>query len=191
MTYGDWAEQEDCHVNLDLANADGASMKVWNRVGDTPTNLQIKMEIHFPKWDFETACPIVNNFEERMKWDQRWVEPELLEKFEDGKVLAIYTKTPKPPVPVVWQRDATVKAFRIDDYEGDKSLILVTSVPNDTKPPQEGMLSSYQRGTAHLFATLIRRHPDGAGVVLDEIRNIDLNGNIPEMAVYQMSRWAP
>ena len=113
QAWDNWQEQEDSWINWDGANADGAKMKVWRRDGISGTNLQLKFEIHFPNWTMEQATPLINDFEARIVWDKRWVNPEIIENFEEDKCIHMYIVTPKPPIAIVWQRDIVAKAFRI------------------------------------------------------------------------------
>ena len=129
--------------------------------------------------------------EERKKWDERYLNVQIIEQNDGEGFVWFYVQTPKPPIAVIWQRDAVVKAFRIDDYEVNKSLVVATSVDHESYPPGQGGWTELVRATNYITASLVEPHPSGQGVLMTEIRSTDLNGNVPEAAVYQMSRWAP
>ena len=54
----------------------------------------------FPDVDHETFWDIVSNVEDRIKWDDRWVDAKIVEKPDDESWI-IYMLGKRPPLPVL------------------------------------------------------------------------------------------
>ena len=99
--------------------------------------------------------------------------------------------TPKPPVPVVAQREILVKAFTIPNGFGEGKHVNIAGSIEHEKKPIGGGFFDYVRGQLHLMSIVVDKNPDGNGTRCIEIRNIDMMGSIPAMAANQISRIAP
>ena len=172
----DWEEMADCHINVEDANAN--SMKAFRRDGEAASGFMMKMEMTFPHIDHETFFELMTNFDERQKWDSRWEKLEVLERDDAQKCGVVYMISPKPPIPVVTQREIILKTFTIPNGLGDgKHIQIAKSVEHASKPQGEGYFD-YVRGNLHLMALIVEKNPNGPGTRAVELRNIDLCGSI-------------
>lgn len=134
---------------------------------------------------------LVCDFETRAKWDDRMVDFERLEHFVEDNCSIITMRFPKPPIPVVAQREVVIKGFRCENYFGENDhLTLGTSVDHPARPIGEGYFD-YVRALGHIGAFRVCANPDGPGVLLAEVRHVDVQGAMPELVINQVAEWAP
>ena len=122
------------NVNLEGTDEKSVMLQAWRRPGKTPTSMCLRMDLTFPLWDVDTLWNLVKDIEERLKWDKRAVDPMVLERFPEDRCKIFTLKTPKPPIPLVAQREAVLKQFSIENWKDGKHLNVVTSVEHPERP---------------------------------------------------------
>ena len=177
-------------VNADGADERSATLRAWRKPAKTATAMCLKMETTFPLWDVQTLWGLTGDVEERFKWDSRAQEPVVLERFPEDNCKIINIKFPKPPVPVVGQREIVTKLFTIENFEEGVHMNLGCSVEHPEKPVGEGYFD-YVRAIGYTAALRVSAAASGKGVTLTEIRHIDLNGQFPQMVIDTIASWVP
>ena len=186
-----WEEMTTSGVNLDGADEKTVMLQAWWRPGATSTSMYLKINLQFPLWDVKTLWDLTKDIDERLKWDDRAIEPEVLESSETDNYKIFTMKTPKPPVPLVAQREIVAKMFRIDNYKNqDENILVGCSVDHPARPVGEGYWD-YVRGIAYMTGIRIQAAPDGKGVIMTECRHMDVQGQFPEVVVGQIANWVP
>jgi hypothetical protein len=159
---------------MDFKDADGASCQAWKRSGATPSCMCAKIETYFPKLSLEQTWAMLSNFEERAKWDEGMVDPTFLEKNDEEKSFVMHQFTPKPPVPILAQRDIVFRSFKIENVDGEgQHLSISGSIDHPSKPVAHGFLD-YVRMVIRCGVIEISPNPKGNGTLFTEYRHCDL-----------------
>ena len=117
LNHPEWFHLKIFDVNLDFKDAAAGSLRAWSKQADNPTTVCMKWEHWFPDVEPEELWKMVGDVENRLRWDDKWVDGRILEEREDSTV--VYFKTPKPPIPMISAREMVIKFFNIQDGAGE------------------------------------------------------------------------
>ena len=93
---------------------------------------------------------------------------------ENGVKMVFYS--PKPPIPVISQREICVHlVYEKDKLGAGKHIIAGKSIEHPDAPIGTGIMD-YVRATSHCMAMVIESNPDGEGSKITEVRKMSLNG---------------
>ena len=179
----EWEANESSWVNPDFADPSANSAKNWKKKNiATNSEIVIKMLNIFPGIEVDNMVDLISNLENRIKWDDRWVGGSILERTDDSAVM--YAKTPKPPIPLVSERELLLKFFKVKDWQEGKTLCICKSVEHPSKPIATGMFATV-RADVKIQAVVIEAGPNG-GSQMTEIRHMAMGGSIPGVAIQKM-----
>ena len=142
----------------------------------------IKYEHIYPNIESDAFWELNSNVEKRIEWDsERWNKGKVIEK-KDNSIIINWT-SPKPPIPMINARDMLVEFFVVPNGAGEgRNVIVGKSVDHASCPPPKGW-GSNERGNVRMFGSIIEKNPNGAGSKITHMRNIDMVGKFPEVAV--------
>ena len=186
----EWDYLEASAVNADYADKSISSSRNWRKLNpNTPTAFTLKMEQTFPHIEPEALFDLTSDYEKRIKWDSKIIDAKILEKNEDGSIMLHYY-SPKPPIPIISQRELLTKLWRIKDYKDGVYISVGCSVEHPDYPIGTGMFA-YVRGHATVQGFMIEKNPNGTGSKFTEIRQFDLGGSIPGAVINKISGMLP
>ena len=127
MALGDdeWEGFPDSWTNADCSDANAASNKFWRRktAHAISTAFVLKFDTIFPNIEPDVLCEMFSNFETRMKWDERIVSGKLVERPADGSTV-FHHYTPKPPIPVISQRELLLQMWTFKEFQPGTTLVI-------------------------------------------------------------------
>ena len=92
------------------------------------------MENTFPQIEPDAMFELMGNIQVRMQWDERWIKPKILQQNADGSVI-MHVNTPKPPIPLVSQRDLVLEMYSLKDVKAqDIHMVIAGSVEHADMP---------------------------------------------------------
>ena len=180
-------------VNSDIGGWESVAstnpnLKHWKKPNEaaSQTQVHVRMENTFENISSEALWAILIDHNSRVQHDDRWVTPKLLtDNGENGCQITIHT--PKPPIPIVAQRELVAEFIYKKNHFGEgKHLICGKSFEHPDVPIKTGMMD-YVRGTINCWAQVIEKNPNGEGSLLTEFRNLEMNGSVPTIAVAKMA----
>ena len=129
-------------INADQAEANANGARHWklkDMTGKQPTDIILKLENTFPAIEPEDLFELISNIEKRVKWDERWVEGKVIQKDDNSTIL--HTKTPKPPIPLISQRELVLQFWNIKNWQAGRHLSISKSVEHADVPIKTGMFA--------------------------------------------------
>ena len=142
----------------------------------------------FPEINLESAWVSAMDFTARSAYDLRLVDPKFFK--EDDEYVFFYSKSQKPPIPIIAQREFCIEGHKIRNGAGERKHIFVSlNRVHPDKPIETGFFASTVRALLHyhgiLFEAIDPSNPS-KGTKITECRAIDMNGSIPNAVIPKM-----
>ena len=138
----------------------------------------------YPSIEPEAFFNLVGDTKARLVWDHRWVKGSIIK--EDGDSVTMHCFSPKPPVPMVSEREFVTQIFNLRDVPAPGLFFnLAHSVNDPSKPVATGMFAT-PRGLVEVQGLLIEANPNGKGTKTTEVRSMNMGGSIPGAVIGKM-----
>ena len=121
-----WSFIPETAVNSDFADPAQPSSANWKRNRIPEGIVVMKLQNTHLNMEPDEVFNIWGNIEKRLKWDERWINTDVLS--HEGNEWVLYYMIPKPPIPFFSQRDNVCKFWIVENYKEGKKLLIATSV---------------------------------------------------------------
>ncbi len=107
----------------DRHDASTVGHKVRAKFDSDQGSMCMKVEMILPLLDLDKTFRLISDVSERAKWDSRWESHKIIEQLDDHFVF--FFTVPKPPVPMVSQREILTKTFVLQNGLGEGQHIMI------------------------------------------------------------------